>query len=161
LVAAPRLPPEADGIHFVDRALWPDPRWTEASIRAANPLYATLEDRLGESSATVRRDLGRLRLIGPAERFVLVDTVSARLWMVDRGKIAGTMKVIVGKPGMDTPMMAGLIRYAVLNPYWNVPPDLIMERVAGHVLVEGPGWLRRAGLQPAMPASVSARTLAR
>ena len=29
---------------------------------------------------------------------------------------------------MPTPLMAGLIRYAVLNPYWNLPPDLIRER---------------------------------
>ena len=38
------------------------------------------------------------------------------------------MRVIVGKRGMPTPLMAGLIRYATLNPYWNLPPDLIRER---------------------------------
>ena len=38
------------------------------------------------------------------------------------------MRVIVGKRAMPTPLMAGLIRYAMLNPYWNLPPDLIRER---------------------------------
>lgn len=61
-------------------------------------------------------------------RYVLVDTGSARLWMVEDGRIRDTMRVIVGKSAMPTPEMAGLIRYAALNPYWNLPPDLIRKR---------------------------------
>jgi murein L,D-transpeptidase YcbB/YkuD len=38
--------------------------------------------------------------------------------------------------------MAGLIRFAVLNPYWNVPPDLARDR-ARRVLREGTGWIAR------------------
>jgi hypothetical protein len=38
------------------------------------------------------------------------------------------MRVIVGKPRMQTPAMAGYIRYVTLNPWWNVPPDLARER---------------------------------
>ncbi|WP_052733959.1 L,D-transpeptidase family protein [Sphingomonas changbaiensis] len=152
VVAAPQLPPEAADIHFVDRALWPDPRWSDAEIRTANPLYAALESRLrsasAEDQAAIAHDLRQLRLIGPAERFVLVDIASGRLWMIGEGRVAGTMKVVTGKPGMDTPKMAALIRYAVLNPYWNVPPDLVRDRVAEHVLPDGPGWLRRTGLEP-------------
>ena len=33
-------------------------------------------------------------------------------------------------PNMPTPMMTALIRFASLNPYWNVPPDLAAERIA-------------------------------
>jgi murein L,D-transpeptidase YcbB/YkuD len=152
IAADPRLPPEATGIHFVDRALWPDPHWSETAIRTANPLYAALQDSLvgadPKENAAIARDLGQLRLIGPADRFVLVDIASDRLWMVENGRVAGTMKVVSGKPGMDTPRMAALIRYAVLNPYWNLPPDLVRDRVATHVLLDGPGWLRGAGLEP-------------
>lgn len=64
----------------------------------------------------------------PGGRYILVDTASARLWMVEDGRIHGSMRVVVGKRAMPTPVMAGLIRYAVLNPYWNLPPDLIRER---------------------------------
>jgi murein L,D-transpeptidase YcbB/YkuD len=32
---------------------------------------------------------------------------------------------------MQTPVLAGLIRYAALNPYWNLPPDLIRQRARG------------------------------
>lgn len=117
-----------------------------------NPLYAALQDALVRAgpaeNAAITRDLGQLRLIGPADRFVLVDIAGGRLWMVGEGRIAGTMKVVTGKAGMDTPRMAALIRYAVLNPYWNLPPDLVRERVATHVLPDGPGWLHHAGLEP-------------
>jgi murein L,D-transpeptidase YcbB/YkuD len=43
--------------------------------------------------------------------------------------------------------MAGLIRFTALNPYWNIPPDLVPTRVAKHVLKEGTGFLRRDRLQ--------------
>jgi murein L,D-transpeptidase YcbB/YkuD len=52
------------------------------------------------------------------------------------------MKVIVGKPGEQTPMIAGLIRTTVLNPYWNVPPDLVRRRIAAGVLSSGVGFLK-------------------
>jgi hypothetical protein len=64
----------------------------------------------------------------PRGRYILVDTASARLWMIEDGRIRGSMRVVVGKRAMPTPLMAGMIRYAVLNPYWNLPPDLIRER---------------------------------
>jgi L,D-transpeptidase YcbB len=39
-------------------------------------------------------------------------------------------------------MMAGLMRYAVVNPYWNVPPDLVRTRVAPKVLDGGLTYFR-------------------
>jgi murein L,D-transpeptidase YcbB/YkuD len=51
------------------------------------------------------------------------------------------MRVIVGKPSEQTPQMAGLIRYAVARPYWNIPPDLVRDSVAPKVLAKGLGYL--------------------
>ena len=92
-------------------------------------------------------------------RYILVDTASARLWMVEDGRIAGGMRVVVGKRAMPTPAMAGLIRYAVLNPYWNLPPDLIRER-ARKVLRRGPGAIAAEGLDILSDWSPRARPLA-
>jgi murein L,D-transpeptidase YcbB/YkuD len=39
-------------------------------------------------------------------------------------------------------MMAGLIRYASVNPYWNVPPDLVQTLIAPKVLAEGLGHIK-------------------
>jgi murein L,D-transpeptidase YcbB/YkuD len=125
---------------------------------AVNPLYAALSrgyarrrsasPRLtAAEDATIRANLDRARVI-PAlpGRYVIVDAGSARLWMIDGRKVEGPMRVIVGKPDMQTPAMAGLIRYVTLNPWWNVPPDLARER-AKRVLNSGPGLLQRERME--------------
>lgn len=130
-------------------------------LARANPVFIAIRAMLttADDRAQVERDLDRLRIIRPANKFVLVDTASERLWMVEHGKIAGTMKVITGKPGMETPEMAALMRYAVLNPYWNLPPDLVRDRVTQHVLIDGPQWLKNAGLRPVSGYGPGAATL--
>lgn len=84
------------------------------------------------------------RLPGTAEkgRYVLVDVGAARIYLFENGRVQDTMKAIVGKPGSATPMMAALIRYASVNPYWNVPPDLAKSLIAPRVLAEGLGHLK-------------------
>jgi murein L,D-transpeptidase YcbB/YkuD len=44
-------------------------------------------------------------------------------------------------------MMAGFIRYAILNPYWQVPDDLVQNTIAANVLNQGVGYLRGGGYQ--------------
>jgi L,D-transpeptidase YcbB len=112
-----------------------------ARRRAAGPRLTPAEDAL------IRTNLDRARLI-PAHpgRYVIVDAGSARLWMIDGRRVEGPMRVIVGKPSMQTPAMAGLIRYVTLNPWWNLPPDLARER-AKRVLKSGPGALARERIE--------------
>jgi murein L,D-transpeptidase YcbB/YkuD len=93
----------------------------------------------------------------PGERYVLVDTASARLFMVDDGIIRDSMRVIVGKSAMPTPEMAGLIRYAALNPYWNLPPDLIRKRA--RAALRNPGAIAAERLQVLSDWSDEARVL--
>ena len=57
------------------------------------------------------------------------------------------MVVVVGKPKYPTPMMTAFIRFASLNPYWYVPPDLASERIAPNVLRQGLKYLDRLGYQ--------------
>lgn len=83
----------------------------------------------------IRLNLDRTRLLPSAwTRHIVVDTESARLWLYQDGKQQDTMRVIVGKPTEQTPMLAGMMRYAILNPYWNVPYDLVQNRIAPKVL---------------------------
>jgi murein L,D-transpeptidase YcbB/YkuD len=103
--------------------------------RSANPKPAARDEAL------VEENLRRARSIPARDgRYLIVDVASARLWMIDGRKVEGPMRVIVGKRAMQTPEMAGLIRYVALNPYWNIPPDLAQER-ARRVLKQGPGFL--------------------
>jgi murein L,D-transpeptidase YcbB/YkuD len=67
--------------------------------------------------------------------------------MYEGGRVVDSMKVVVGKPKNPTPMMAAYIRFAALNPYWNVPPDLAAERIAPNVLKGGIKYLNRLGYE--------------
>lgn len=101
-------------------------------------------DDMDADLTPVRANLDRLRAL-PADlgkRFVLVDAAAARLWMYENGRVRGTMRVVVGKPSEPTPMMAALIRYASVNPYWNLPPDLVRLRVAPGAIEQGGGFLK-------------------
>ena len=74
-------------------------------------------------------------------RYVLVDAGSARLWMYENGKPVDSMRVIVGTKATETPMMAALMRFVSVNPWWNTPPELAKKSVAPGVLKEGLTYL--------------------
>jgi len=75
-------------------------------------------------------------------RYVLVDAATQTLSMIEDGHVADTMKVIVGKPGSQTPAMASVIYYATFNPYWHVPVDLEQKLIAPRVLSQGLNYLK-------------------
>jgi murein L,D-transpeptidase YcbB/YkuD len=121
-------------------------------MRWMHPLYAQLRHASAKQTladpallATVQANLLRLRALParPAERYVLVDAASATLWMYEKGEPVDSMKVVVGTAETQTPIMAGYIRYAVFNPYWNVPPNLVRRNIAPRAGSEGQAYLRR------------------
>jgi len=94
--------------------------------------------------ARILADLDRLRgLPADGRRHIVVDTAAAQLRLIADGRQVDVMRVVVGKPGMATPLLAGFIRYAIVNPYWCIPPDLVRHTVAPAVLREGTGVLAR------------------
>ncbi len=79
---------------------------------------------------------------GPNSRkYILVDAAAAKLTMYEDGRPVDSMKAIVGTDKSPTPMMAALMRYANVNPYWNVPPDLVAKTIAPRVVAEGAQYL--------------------
>jgi murein L,D-transpeptidase YcbB/YkuD len=84
----------------------------------------------------------RLPLATEQGRYVLVDVGSARMDMYENGRVVDSMKVIVGKSETATPMMAAQLRYASVNPYWNVPPELVISLIAPNVLKQGMTYLQ-------------------
>ena len=74
-------------------------------------------------------------------RYILIDAGAARLYMYENGKPVDSMRVIVGTNDTQTPMMAASLRYVSLNPYWNVPPELVQSLVAKNVLEHGLTYL--------------------
>ncbi|SEJ23908.1 Murein L,D-transpeptidase YcbB/YkuD [Sphingomonas sp. OV641] len=106
-----------------------------AGARTITALNGGSGRRIVDRRDILRLNLERARLLPDAwTRHIVVDAAAARLWYYDSGAEQGTMRVVAGTPETQTPMMAGMVRYATLNPYWNVPVDLVRKRIAPKVL---------------------------
>jgi murein L,D-transpeptidase YcbB/YkuD len=127
-----------------------------AALRMS-PVYVKLRAALADAHArgdhaaaqAIRPNLERARALPPdmGRRYVLVDVAAQRLELWEDGRLTDAMRVVVGKPSQPTPQLAGMIRFAVLNPYWHVPPDLAAESIAPAVLRDGPRALQREDLE--------------
>ena len=80
-------------------------------------------------------------------RAVLVDAASARLYMIQNGRVVDSMRVIVGSPDTATPELRSTLWYATLNPYWNVTAELTRTLIAPNVLRLGYSYLRDRGYE--------------
>lgn len=141
------------------------------SMGWVHPLYAGLRQALAKSpwdggvmfpdeEQLVRLNLERARILPAREdRYILVDAAAARLFYYEGGKVKESMRVVVGTPDQATPMMVGMIRYATLNPYWHVPPDLTRQRIAPRVIREGLSYFQNQGYEVVTEWSRSARVL--
>lgn len=162
-VADVRRPPKVD-MKYLDAALKPRRLKAEEVLTQAalpmdfaayiggmgwmNPQYqrlrrlAGLALEAGTSKAEMTRlalNLDRARLLpGPWVRHIVVDAARAQLFYYQGGAQVGTMRVVVGTPETPTPMLAGVVRYAILNPYWNVPVDLVQRRIAPKIVAGDP-----------------------
>jgi murein L,D-transpeptidase YcbB/YkuD len=83
----------------------------------------------------------RLPAPGELDRHIVVDAGSARVLMYENDRLVDEMRAVVGSQATQTPMMAALIRYASVNPYWNLPPEFNVNMVAPRVLEQGLGYL--------------------
>jgi hypothetical protein len=57
--------------------------------------------------------------------------------MYENGRPVESMEVVVGKTTQPTPILAGLIRYVAVDPYWNMPPAPARDQLAPKVLQQG------------------------
>lgn len=152
-VLRPSVPTERAALEMAARA--DSLEYYIAEMRWMHPLYAPMREAMSNplfseaQRQQIGRNLERIRAIPamPNGRHVLVDAASARLWMYEDGKPVDSMKVVVGKPELQTPIMSGFIRYAILNPYWNIPNDLVQDTIAPNVLDRGLGYLKRGRYQ--------------
>jgi murein L,D-transpeptidase YcbB/YkuD len=101
------------------------------------------------------------RLPSPQEqrKYALVDSGSARLSLWENGRMVDSMKVVVGKAETATPMMAAYIKYASVNPYWNVPPELARSIIAPRVVAQGISYLTEREYQVLSDFGENARVL--
>ena len=132
---APSLPSYVGGMG------WMNPLYTELRRALANHQYASDHER---QLLTVNLERARVLPAGK-QRYILVNAAQQRLYTYEDGKQADSMVVVVGKPKYPTPMMTAFVRFASLNPYWYVPPDLAAERIAPNVVKQGLKYLDQLG----------------
>jgi murein L,D-transpeptidase YcbB/YkuD len=125
------------------------------TVSDINPIYAALRDSAlaeaklpgGGNAARYAANLERARSIPAQGRFVLVDAATARLWMYQDGRPVDSMKVIVGNLDYRTPMIASVIWYATLNPYWHVPDHMVRKIFVGKAQKEGEAYFKKNGYE--------------
>ncbi|MGE5563584.1 MAG: L,D-transpeptidase family protein [Bacillota bacterium] len=159
------------GVTYVDPQLRPTPPSPLAALlQAANapslssyvqnfgwmhPFYGELREAIVEHKYSddhqrdiIELNLKRARVLPPGkERYVLVNAAQQRLFMYENGKQVDDMVVVVGQTKYPTPMLAAYIRYAALNPYWYVPPDLAWDDVGQFVKKQGFGYFEKMGYE--------------
>jgi L,D-transpeptidase YcbB len=159
------------GITYVDASLRPAPPSPLAALLEAaaapslssyvadmgwlHPFYRELRQALAQhrysdeqQRQVLELNLKRARALPAGKgKYVLVNAAQQRLYMYDGGKPVDSMVVVVGKPKWPTPLLTAYIRYAALNPYWYVPPDLAGEDVAQFVVKQGLGYLDKMGYE--------------
>jgi murein L,D-transpeptidase YcbB/YkuD len=122
---------------------WMSPVYGELRAALADKHYASDQER-----DRLALNLERARALPTGKgRFVVVNAAEQRLYMWEDGRPVDSMVVVVGKPKNPTPLMTAYIRFASLNPYWFVPPDLATERIAPKVLKQGLKYLDELGYE--------------
>jgi L,D-transpeptidase YcbB len=117
---------------YISSMAWMSPHY----LRLRRLLSEAIEKNSSEDTIKrLRLNLERAQALpGPWTHHIVVDSASSRLWYYQAGKQFGMMRVIVGKADSPTPMLAGMLQYAILNPYWNVPTDLAQKHIAPKIL---------------------------
>jgi len=78
----------------------------------------------------------------PAE-YILVNIPEFKMHYIENGREVLSMKTVVGKPKMRTPVFSRKMKFVVLNPTWNVPPSIYRKEYAHKSAAQ----LRRLGLR--------------
>ena len=92
----------------------------------------------------VRLNLERVKLLKPetSKNYALINIPEFRVRIIENGKTALSMKVVVGKTRMQTPIFGEDLKYIVLNPQWNVPDSIARNEIIPKTL-KNPSYLKK------------------
>ena len=80
------------------------------------------------------------------DQYVIVNLPDYTLRVIHDGKQVWMTRIVVGKPGMPTPLMQAEMKYITINPTWNVPPSIVNNEYLP-ALQQDPTVLDRMGLK--------------
>lgn len=114
----------------------------DAATRKA--MNVPLEDRIQQ----VRINLERWRWMPDdlGARHLMVNIPYYHLTARENGKAVADIRVVVGKPGHETPVFSGEMETVVFSPYWNIP-DSIVEGETAPAMAKDPKYLARNNME--------------
>lgn len=80
------------------------------------------------------------------QRYLLVNIPDYTLNIVENDWVIRRIRVIVGRPGRQTPNLSGHLTYLEINPYWNVPAKIARKDILPKIK-EDPDYLVRQGIK--------------
>lgn len=121
------------------------------SLLPQTPRYTALRRTLSGCAKPVECtriavNLDRLRAL-PRDlgtRYVWVDVPAYRLDVVENGRTIASHRIIVGKPGSQTPSFQARVTGVTVNPWWNVPCSIVDESI-GKLIATNPKEAARRG----------------
>ncbi len=92
------------------------------------------------------------------ERHFFVNIPYYHLIARESGKPVLNIRVVVGKPGNNTPIFSEDMETVVFSPYWNIP-DTIAENETAPAVARDPNYLARQGIEILRVSSSGTETL--
>jgi len=114
----------------------------DAATRAA--MKVPIERRIDQVKVNLERwrwmpdDLGAQHL--------MVNIPYYHLMARENGKTIKDIRVVVGKPGNETPVFSGVMETVVFSPYWNIPDSIVQGETAPAV-AKDPKYLARNNME--------------
>ena len=124
-----------------DAGLRPDGVVSGATLRELN---VPIDERIDQILLNMERWRWLPKKFEPD--YLLVNIPEYRLHVIENGKEALAMRVIVGKALTATPIFSDKMEYVVLAPYWNVPFSII-ENELKDKLTANPNYLDRLDME--------------
>lgn len=107
-------------------------------------LNVPVEQRIRQIELNLERWRWLPRNLG--DRYILVNTASFELKVMEKAKQVMSMRVIAGKKRRPTPMLSGTVTYLVLNPYWNIPHKIAVKDLLPKIKKD-PEYLARENIR--------------
>jgi L,D-transpeptidase YcbB len=80
------------------------------------------------------------------DRYILVNVPEYRMELIEGGRKAIDMAVVVGKQQSRTPVFSDRMEYVELNPEWNIPPSITREEIQP-AMARDPGYLAKHNME--------------
>lgn len=92
----------------------------------------------------IRLNIERVKLMktGLGENYALVNIPEFVVRIMEKGKTAVAMAIVVGKRDLQTPVFSADLQYVTLNPQWSVPDSIARNEIIPKLLKD-PNYLTK------------------